>query len=79
MCEVRPCVCRGREKALSNGTVALNYHRWAVCKDAVKKGRELDLPVYKFLKGPLTRRFGEQWYNELELTAEELKKAGMIK
>ena len=68
-----------REKALSNGTVALNYHRWAVCKDAVKKGRELDLPVYKFLKGPLTRRFGEQWYNELELTAEELKKAGMIK
>ena len=67
-----------REKRLSNGMVGLNYHRWAVCKDAVKKGRELQLPVYKFLQGPLTRRFGEQWYNELLKTAEELTKAGLL-
>ena len=38
-----------REKRFANGTVALNYNRWDVCKDAVKKGRELGLPVYKFL------------------------------
>lgn len=67
-----------REKRLSNGTVALNYNRWAVCKDAVKKGKELCLPLYKFLKEPLTRRFGEAWYKELCLTAEELRKQGMI-
>lgn len=53
-----------REKNFG-GTVCLNYHRWAVCRDAVKKGRELHLPVYKFLRGPLTRRFGEEWYGEL--------------
>ena len=54
-----------REKHFSNGMVALNYHRWAVCADGVKKGRELNLPVYVFLKEPLTRRFGAEWYREL--------------
>ena len=63
-----------REKRFSDGTIALNYHRWAVCADAVKKGRELDLPVYVFLKEPLTRRFGEAWYQELCDFAEELKR-----
>ena len=32
---------------------------------AVKKGRAIDLPVYKFLRGPLVQRFGEEWYKEL--------------
>lgn len=67
-----------REKRLSNGMTALNYHRWAICKDAVDKGRELDLPLYKFLKEPLVRRFGKDWYDELTLTAKQLHKAGMI-
>jgi hypothetical protein len=59
-----------REKRFANGTVALNYNRWDVCKDAVKKGRELQLPVYKFLEGPLTRRFGKEWYAALCEVAE---------
>ena len=59
--------------ALKNGFTGLNYHRWDVCKAAVKKGRELQLPVYKFLKEPLIRRFGEEWYKALEQAAEELK------
>lgn len=67
-----------REVQLSNGTVGLNYHRWDVCREAVRKGRELDLPVYKFLRGPLVRRFGEQWYKELEETADELKRQGLL-
>ena len=62
-----------REVALKNGFTGLNYHRWDVCKAAVKKGRELQLPVYKFLKEPLIRRFGEEWYKALEQAAEELK------
>lgn len=61
-----------REKTFSDGTVALNYHRWTVCADAVKKGREEQIPVYKFLREPLIRRFGEAWYQELCEVAEML-------
>ena len=61
-----------REKQFSDGTVALNYHRWAVCADAVKKGREEQVPVYQFLSEPLIRRFGEAWYQELCEVAEIL-------
>ncbi len=63
-----------REVSLKNGLVGLNYHRWDVCKAAVRKGRELQLPVYKFLRDPLIRRFGEDWYKELEAVADELSK-----
>lgn len=63
-----------RVKDFKNGTVGINYNRWDVCKDAVIKGRELDLPVYKFLEGPLKRRFGVDWYNELCEVAEQVKK-----
>lgn len=54
-----------REKKLSNGMVALNYNRWDVCHDAVKKGNELRLPVYRFLRDPLVRRFGNDFYQQL--------------
>ena len=54
-----------REKRLGNGMIALNYNRWDVCRDAMKKGRELHLPVYKFLKEPLIRRFGAEFYEKL--------------
>lgn len=57
---------------------ALNYNRWDVCKAAVVKGELLNLSVYKFLREPLIRRFGEEWYAELELVAEELKKQQFI-
>ncbi|MBR5690168.1 MAG: DUF3109 family protein [Prevotella sp.] len=63
-----------REKRFSNGTVGLNYNRWDICRDAVKKGQELNLPVYRFLEEPLVRRFGREWYNELCEVAEELLK-----
>ena len=45
---------------------------------AVKKGEELNLPVYKFLREPLIRRFGKEWYDELEALADELRKQGLI-
>ncbi len=54
-----------REKDFGNGLVGLNYHRWAVCSDAIEKGKALNLPVYQFLKEPLIRRFGKEWYDEL--------------
>lgn len=56
----------------------LNYDRWDVCRPAVIKGQRLGLPVYKCLKEPLIRRFGQEWYDELELTVSELKKQNII-
>ncbi len=61
-----------REKRFSGGLVGLNYNRWSVCKEAVRKGRELQLPVFRFLKEPLTRRFGSEWYEELCAVAAQL-------
>lgn len=61
-----------REKLFANGLVGLNYNRWTVCKDAVRKGEELGMPVYQFLAEPLKRRFGEKWYEELCQLAQQL-------
>lgn len=49
---------------------AVNMHRWKICRPAERKGRELGLRAYQFLKEPLTERFGEEWYDELCLAAE---------
>jgi len=67
-----------REKRLGNGLTGLNYNRWAVCKTAVAKGRELDLRLYQFLREPLIRRFGDDWYRQLLDTAEELKRQSLL-
>lgn len=45
--------------------IALNYHHWDICRCARTKGDELKLPAYQFLKAPLIRAFGEDWYEEL--------------
>ncbi|MEN8138832.1 MAG: DUF3109 family protein [Bacteroidota bacterium] len=50
---------------------AVNYHKWDICSDACELGRELKVPVYKFLKDPLINKFGKNWYMELEHVAEE--------
>ena len=57
---------------------ALNYHRWDVCRAAVLRGEKENVPVYHFLKEPLTRKFGAEWYQQLEIAADELKKQGYI-
>ena len=62
-----------REKRFAGGVVGLNLHRWAVCDAAFRRGQELDLPVYRFLREPLIRRFGEAWYQELETVAREFQ------
>ncbi len=53
---------------------AVNYHRWYICDDACTLGKELQVPVYKFVKEALIRKFGEKWYFELEEVARSLKK-----
>ena len=46
--------------------VAVNYERWSICKDACILGRKLQVPVYKFVREALIRKFGEEWYEQLE-------------
>ena len=67
-----------RAKKIGEDLVGLNYNRWEVCKAAIEKGKALDLPLYQFLKDPLIRRFGEDWYAELLDTVRELKAQGYL-
>ena len=45
--------------------IAVNYHRWHICVPALQKGRQEGVPLYKYLKEPLIRKFGEDWYLKL--------------
>lgn len=49
---------------------AVNYHSWKICKAAEVLGRAKGVRVYQFLKEPLIRRFGKEWYDELCLACE---------
>lgn len=49
---------------------AVNYHRWKICRCAEILGRKNNIRVYQFLKEPLIRRFGQEWYDELVLCCE---------
>lgn len=60
------------------GTVGLNYHRWAVCRGAAEEGRRRAMPLYVFLRAPLVRRFGEEWYALLEEAARLAAKEGYV-
>jgi hypothetical protein len=55
----------------------MEYHRWDICHCARLKGKKEHLPLYQFLKEPLIRRFGQEWYDELCLTADEWHKQMM--
>tara|TARA_R110002167_G_scaffold108803_3_gene277708 strand:+ start:6155 stop:6727 length:573 start_codon:yes stop_codon:yes gene_type:complete len=50
---------------------AVNYHQWEICDPACSLGKELKVPVYKFVKEALIRKFGPSWYEELEQVAED--------
>lgn len=57
-----------------DGFTAVNMHRWKICRPAEKLGHKLGIRAYQFLKEPLIARFGQEWYDELELTATEYLK-----
>ncbi|MEN8251769.1 MAG: DUF3109 family protein [Bacteroidota bacterium] len=52
---------------------AVNYDRWYICNSACTNGANLKVPLYKFLKGPLERKFGEEWYKELLATIDYIE------
>ena len=52
---------------------AVNYHQWNICNDALRLGKKGKTPLYVFLKNPLIRKYGAEWYKQLCLAAEHLK------
>jgi hypothetical protein len=67
---VKEFAARGNAPAMS----ALEYNRWDICHCARVLGKKEHVRLYEFLKEPLIRRFGQEWYDELCLTAEEWRK-----
>lgn len=53
---------------------ALNYHAWEICKPACSCGAKLDVTVFRFLKSALVRKYGTEWYDELEVLYTEWSK-----
>lgn len=54
---------------------ALNYNRWNICSPACQQGAALKVPLYLFLKGPLVRKYGSEWFDELQRQIEDESKA----
>ena len=44
---------------------AINYDRWDICNPACNLGQQLKIPLFKFLKEALIRKYGKEWYNKL--------------
>ena len=71
--QLKPSSCHLYPVRLSQygDLTAVNLHRWKICRDAEKLGKKLGIRAYQFLKDPLIRKFGRDWYEELEKTADE--------
>ncbi len=50
----------------------VNYEKLKICKAGRACGKSSDLPLWKYLKEPLIRKYGEVWYRELTLVTENL-------
>lgn len=70
-CHLYPVIVKNYSEFL-----AVNYHKWQICDDACKLGKELQIPIYRFVKDALIRKFGEDWYMELEKVALGMNNSG---
>lgn len=55
---------------------ALNYDVWKVCQPARELGEQKGIPVFRFLKDPLIRAYGQEFYDKMEAAFELLQKEG---
>lgn len=51
----------------------MNYDRWDICSAACALGKEHQMPVYRFVKEALIRKYGEAFFEALDATATHLK------
>ena len=54
---------------------AVNYHSWSICSEALQLGRETGTPLYVFLKEPLIRKYGADWYEQLCAAAKKIQRS----
>ncbi len=59
-----------RVKHFATGDYGLNIHRWNICKCAFDCGKREGVKLYKAMRDPLIRRFGEEFYEALCQAAE---------
>lgn len=59
-----------RVKHFATGDYGLNIHRWNICKCAFDCGKREGVKLYKAMREPLVRRFGEEFYEALCQAAE---------
>lgn len=52
---------------------AVNYDEWDICKPAIANGESLGIPVYQFVKDALIRKYGSDWYDQLDYAAKNLQ------
>lgn len=45
---------------------AINYHKWHICEPACSCGAKMQMPVYRFCKDSLVRKYGQAWYDTLD-------------
>ena len=62
-----------RVKKFRGGGMALNLHRWDICRCAFERGKREGIRVYQFLRAPLIRRFGPEFYEALDAAAQHLR------
>lgn len=70
-CHLYPIRVKKDDKILFE---AINYDRWDICSAACDLGKKEEVPVYQFLKEPLIRKYGEDFYEELDAAAKHMKK-----
>lgn len=52
---------------------ALNYDRWDICSAACTLGEKEKVPVYRFVKDAIIRKYGQEFYEELDGAAQFLQ------
>jgi len=72
-CHLFPIIVK---KSKRSNTVFVNYEpREDNCKPACALGEKLKVAVYRFLKEPIIRRFGENFFEALEAAAQHIDNA----
>lgn len=57
-----------------DGYEAVNYSKWDLCNPACELGKQLSIPIYRFVKAALVRKYGQEFYDQLDQTAKHLRK-----
>jgi hypothetical protein len=73
----KPISCHLYPIRLSSNSfyTVINYNRWSICNPACALGKQLNVPLYKFLETPLKRKFGDEWFDELCEVAQAYERA----